>query len=65
MLAVPCGLPTYVGCWPPTVAGAPMIEPLAELAASTPHSSSASGGGRLYDPGPEDEAGAEPPSEQG
>jgi len=23
MLAVPCGLPTYVGAWPPVVAGAP------------------------------------------
>jgi len=48
MLAVPCGLPTYVGCWPPVVAGGPLIEPLAELAASTPHSASASGGGSAY-----------------
>lgn len=48
MLAVPCGLPSYVGAWPPVVAGAAMIRPLAELAGSTPHSASACGGGRLY-----------------
>jgi hypothetical protein len=48
VLSVPCGLPSYVGAWPPVVAGAELIEPLAELAGSTPHSASACGGGRLY-----------------
>jgi hypothetical protein len=38
MLAVPCGLPSYMGAWPPVSRGA-MIEPLADLAACTPHSS--------------------------
>jgi hypothetical protein len=48
MLAIPCGLPTYVGAWPPLVAGAAMIQPLALLAASTPHSACACGGGTEY-----------------
>ena len=48
MLAVPCGLPTYVGAWPPVVAGAAMIEPMADLAVSTPHSACACGGGDMY-----------------
>jgi hypothetical protein len=48
MLSVPCGLPTYVGAWPPVVAGAELIEPMADLAASTPHSASACGGGEMY-----------------
>jgi hypothetical protein len=41
MLAVPCGLQTYMGPWPPVVAGAEMIQPLAELAACTAHSAAA------------------------
>jgi hypothetical protein len=48
MLSVPCGLPTYVGAWPPHVAGGKLIEPMADLAASTPHSASACGGGEMY-----------------
>ena len=48
MLAVPCGLPTYVGAWPPVVAGAAMIEPMADLAVSTPHSACSCGGGSMY-----------------
>jgi hypothetical protein len=53
MLAVPCGLPTYVGAWPPVVAGAAMIEPMADLAVSTPHSARACGGGDMYGREPE------------
>ena len=41
MLAVPCGLPSYMGAWPPVSRDTAMIEPMAELAACTPHSSSA------------------------
>jgi hypothetical protein len=48
MLSVPCGLPTYVGAWPPVAPGAELIEPMADLAASTPHSSCSSGGGEMY-----------------
>ena len=48
MLAVPCGLPSYVGVWPPVMVGTAMIQPLAELAGSTPHSACACGGGALY-----------------
>ena len=63
MLSVPCGLPTYVGPWPPVVAGAPMIDPLADLAVSMPHSASACGGGLMYgrpgEPETSGEAGAE------
>lgn len=44
MLAVPCGLPSYVGAWPPVVLGASMIQPLADLAGSTPHAASACAG---------------------
>ena len=58
MLAVPCGLPSYVGAWPPVMAGAELIEPLAELAGSTPYSACACGGGRLY--GRKPERGEEP-----
>ena len=36
MLAVPCGLPAYMGPWPPVVGGR-LVSPLAELAACTPH----------------------------
>jgi hypothetical protein len=53
MLSVPCGLPTYVGAWPPVVAGAAMIEPMADLAVSTPHSACACGGGVMYGREPE------------
>jgi hypothetical protein len=45
MLAVPCGLQTYMGAWPPVVPGATMIQPLAELAACTAHSAAAGRGG--------------------
>jgi hypothetical protein len=42
VLSVPCGLPSYVGPWPPVSPGAEQIEPLADLAASTPHAACAS-----------------------
>ena len=58
MLSVPCGLPSYVGPWPPVLAGAAMIRPLEHLAGSTPHSAAACGGGREY--GRPDEPAAEP-----
>ena len=60
MLSVPCGLPSYVGAWPPVTPGAEVIEPFAELAKSTPHSASACGGGAMYGRGP---AVAEPAGE--
>jgi hypothetical protein len=62
VLAVPCGLPTYVGAWPPVVAGAELIEPMADLAASTPHSACACGGGTTYgrEPEPAEHAPAKP-----
>jgi hypothetical protein len=41
MLAVPCGLPSYMGAWPPVSRDAAVIEPLQELAACTAHSSAA------------------------
>ena len=53
MLSVPCGLPTYVGAWPPVLAGAALIEPMADLAVSTPHLACACGGGRMYGCDPE------------
>jgi len=37
MLAVPCGLQSYLGPWPPVVKGAPVIEPLAGLAGVSAH----------------------------
>ena len=61
MLSVPCGLPSYVGPWPPVAAGREVIEPFADLARSTPHSSCQNGGGAMYgrrEPG--DDAPAEP-----
>jgi hypothetical protein len=48
MLSVPCGLPSYVGPWPPVAAGHDVIEPMADLAKSTPHSACACGGGAMY-----------------
>ena len=48
MLSVPCGLPSYVGPWPPVAAGATLIDPLADLARSVPHSACACGGGAMY-----------------
>ena len=48
MLSVPCGLPSYVGPWPPVAAGAEVIQPFADLAKSTPHAASACGGGAMY-----------------
>jgi hypothetical protein len=48
MLSVPCGLPSYVGPWPPVAAGRAVIEPFADLAKSTPHSACACGGGAMY-----------------
>ena len=42
MLSVPCGLPSYVGPWPPVAAGRDVIEAFADLAKSTPHSACAS-----------------------
>jgi len=41
MLAVPCGLPSYMGAWPPVARDGVVIEPLAELAACAAHSSAA------------------------
>lgn len=46
MLAVPCGLPSYMGAWPPVAREGAVIEPLAELAACTAHSSAALRPGR-------------------
>jgi hypothetical protein len=37
MLSVPCGLVRYLGPWPPVGPSAALIEPLADLAACTPH----------------------------
>jgi len=48
MLSVPCGLPSYVGPWPPVAAGAAVIDALADLARSVPHSAYACGGGSMY-----------------
>jgi hypothetical protein len=50
MLAVPCGLPSYMGAWPPVVAGARLIAPMAELAACTPHSAATSAPGEAAEP---------------
>ena len=55
MLSVPCGLPSYVGAWPPVAAGRELIEPMADLASSTPHSACACGGGAMYGRPPEPE----------
>ena len=49
MLAVPCGLPSYMGAWPP-VSGGALIEPLADLAACTPHSSASAASGQRRAP---------------
>ena len=64
MLSVPCGLPSYVGAWPPVAAGRDLIEPMADLASSTPHSACACGGGAMYGRAParEGEAAPEPNS---
>ena len=48
VLSVPCGLPSYVGPWPPVAAGREVIEPFADLAKSMPHSACACGGGAMY-----------------
>jgi hypothetical protein len=48
VLSVPCGLPSYVGPWPPVAAGAKLIEPMAGLAGAIPHSACACGGGAMY-----------------
>jgi hypothetical protein len=48
MLSVPCGLPTYVGAWPPVRPDGEVLPPFADLAASTPHSACACGGGAMY-----------------
>jgi hypothetical protein len=64
MLSVPCGLPSYVGAWPPVAPGAELIAPFADLARSTPHSACACGGGAMYGPAPardaESDAATEP-----
>jgi hypothetical protein len=46
MLAVPCGLPSYMGAWPPVARNGAVIEPLAALAACTAHSSASLRPGR-------------------
>jgi len=63
MLSVPCGLPSYVGPWPPVAAGREVIQPLADLAKSTPHSACASGGGAMYGRPPQ--PGADDPKTDG
>ena len=47
VLSVPCGLPSYVGPWPPVTAGREVIEPFADLAKSVPHAARACGGGAM------------------
>jgi hypothetical protein len=48
VLAVPCGLLFYLGPWPPVSPGAELIDPMADLAACSAHSSAQAGaaGGR-------------------
>ena len=52
MLAVPCGLSSYMGAWPPVARDGVVIEPLVELAACTAHSSAALRPGRDGAPAP-------------